>query len=145
MRRHLDALPPSLKEAYQKTDYVVLEGRREVAAMIIGAKCPPVDRLLRLKGANRGAFVTAWNPWSRSRSPAENERANRRLERLLKRRRLAYLHGEGRPLEGAWKPEASLFVFGLTCRDAGILSRRLRQNAVVFIRRGGKARLLPTR
>jgi carboxypeptidase C (cathepsin A) len=56
-----------------------------------------------------------------------------------------FIEGHGRGHDGAWAPEASLLVFGLRRAVAASLGRRLRQNAVVFVRRGAPAELVALR
>jgi hypothetical protein len=145
------ALPPALAAAYRRTDYTA-EGGRVVAR--IGRRSASADALLRRLGARQGGFVTAWNPFSRRMPRGWNERMLARLR--ARARRLGPIvegWGQGRdpipgrrrhtrpPPAGAWA-ERHLLV-AADPRRVLVLGRRFRQNAIVALRAGAPARLLP--
>ncbi|MBD0271336.1 MAG: DUF3293 domain-containing protein [Acetobacteraceae bacterium] len=123
-----------LLAAYRGTDY---EAAGAVAR--IGRRSQGVDALLRRLGAREGAFVTAWNPWSRRMPPGWNARMMARLREAA--RRLPRAEGEGR---GRGWSERHLLLAG-DPRRAAALARRFRQNAIVVARVGATARLVPLR
>jgi hypothetical protein len=123
-----------LLAAYRRTDY---EAGGAVAR--VGRRSAAVDALLRRLGAREGAFVTAWNPWSRRMPPGWNARMTARLRQAA--RRLPSAEGEGR---GRGWSERHLLV-AADGRRAAALARRFRQNAVVVARAGTPARLVPLR
>ncbi len=126
-----------LTAAYRATAYVIRRAGRD-AVLRIGAPPPPLPW-----GACRQAcFVTACNPFSRSRTSAANLRAARRLQAMLRRRGLRVLAGIGRGDAGDWPAEPSVLVFGLPRRCAASLGRRLRQNAILHVGRN-KVMLIP--
>ena len=84
--------------------------------------------------------MTAWNPHGRSAPRHWNTRALTRLRTRL----LPFIEGYGTAHDGS-SAEASLLVFGLRRVVAAALGRRLRQNAVVFVRRGARAELVALR
>jgi hypothetical protein len=110
-------------------------GRREAAA----------DAALTRFGARGAAFVTACNPLGRRAPLPLNRRALARLRARVRERGLAFAEGEGQGDDGTWPAEPSLLVFGLRRTMAAALGRRLRQNAIVFVRRGRAAELLALR
>lgn len=116
--------------AYRRTGY---EAAGAVAR--VGRRAAAVDALLRRLGAREGAFVTAWNPWSRRRPAGWNARMMARLRAAA--RRLPSAEGEGRA--PGWA-ERHLLV-AADPRRAAALARRFRQNAVVVVRIGAPARL----
>ena len=134
----------SLSRPYAATRY-----RAEVAGRWLvlhpGRHEPMADAALARYGARGAAFVTACNPLGRRAPRPVNRRALARLIAWLRGRGLAFAEGDGKGDDGAWPAEPSLLVFGLRRTMAAALGRRLRQNAVVFIRRGRPAELLALR
>lgn len=123
-----------LASAYAASDYeaagaVARAGRRSAA----------VDALLRRAGARSGAFVGAWNPFSRKMPRGWNERMHRRLREAACR--LPAAEGWG-GLPG-WR-ERHLLLAG-DVRRAAVLARRFRQNAILVVRVGRPACLVALR
>jgi hypothetical protein len=117
-----------LEAAYRATDYIVRGG--------------PVIRIgERARLPRPAAFVTACNPFGRAISSFQNVTAIRRLRACVGSARAAVGTGQ----DGAWPPEPSLLLTGISRRVAAGLGRRLRQNAVVYIPRGRAAELLKLR
>ena len=119
-----------LLAAYRRTDY-----EADGAAARVGRRSASVDALLRYLGARQGAFVTAWNPWSRRVPAGWNARMTARLREAS--RRLPAAEGEGR---GRGWSERHLLL-AADPRRAAALARRFRQNAIVAVRTGAPARL----
>jgi hypothetical protein len=117
--------------AYRRTRY---EAAGAVAR--IGRRDAAVDAVLRRLGARRGAFVTAWNPWSRRMPAGWNARMTARL--LAAAKRLPFAEGEGRAR--GWSERHLLLA--ADPRRAAVLARRFRQSAVVVVRSGAPARLI---
>jgi uncharacterized protein len=128
-------LTPALIESYERALYALDSG----AVLRIGVRDPDLDRLLEGRGATSAAFVTAANPRGEARPRAENEAATAALRASLA---LPWLAGEGRDPEGRWSAEPSLLVLGISRPDAEALGRRLEQNAIVFVERGGAPELV---
>ena len=120
-----------LLAAYRRTEY-----EADGAAGRVGRRSAPVDALLRRLGARQGAFVTAWNPWSRRMPAGWNARMLARLKEAS--RRLPSAEGEGR---GRGWSERHLLLAG-DPRRAAAWARRFRQNAIVVARMGAPARLV---
>ncbi len=125
-------MTPRLHRLYRRTDYVV-DGHIHIA---IGRASPDTDALLRRMNHRRAALITAANPRSRSMPQAWNRRMTRNLAEAARSR-------PSRPAEGRlgrWH-EAGFLV----CGDARLLAslgRRFRQNALVLVEAGRRARLL---
>ncbi len=143
-------LPAALAAAYARTDYEAGGG----AVARIGRRSAAVDALLRRLGARQGAFVTAWNPWSRRMPPGWNLRMLARLRAAARRVPRAEGWGRGRePVPragwrvrpepaGAWAERHLLLA--ADPRRAAVLARRFRQHAIVAVRAGAPARLVLT-
>jgi hypothetical protein len=102
----------------------------------IGQRAPGLDALLRSWRAQEGVFIAAGNPFSRRMPQGWNARRQAALRDRL--RRLHYVEGQG----GAkrwW--EAHCFI-GISVSRGKRLARLFRQNAMVALRRGAKARLI---
>jgi hypothetical protein len=102
----------------------------------IDQRAPGLDALLRSWRAQEGVFIAAGNPFSRRHPDGWNARRQAALRDRL--RRLHYVEGRG----GAkrwW--EAHCFI-GISAARGRRLARLFRQNAMVALRRGAKARLI---
>jgi Protein of unknown function (DUF3293) len=121
-----------LLAAYRRTEYEAGGG----AVARIGRRSPAVDALLLRLGAREGAFVTAWNPWSKPMPAGWNARMMARLRDAA--RQLPFAEGEGR---GRGWSERHLLV-AADPRRASVLARRFRQNAIVVARADAPARLV---
>ena len=126
-------------EAYRNADYVVL-GDEELV-LRIGEPSPRLDALLDSLGAPCAAFITAANPRSAKKNPAENAQLNAALVKLVDAAGYPRYDGEGRSEDGGWR-EPSFLVVGIWRDNAEALGRLFSQNAIVFIERGKAPALL---
>jgi hypothetical protein len=133
-----------LRLAHLTTNYVVKDGRRDVAIRP-GTRNRDVDRLLSKLKALTANFVTACNPHSCVFSQSVNQQRQLLLKKQLYRRGLQFLDGEGRGEIGNWPPEQSVLVLGVTREDSKAIGRSWRQNAIIFVRLGWKTELLMLR
>ena len=133
-----------LVSAYLATDYVAFSEGRAVPIQA-GKHSLAVDRLLVRMSARSGAFITAWNPFSKSRSVGANAYWDRELRSCLSTQGFAFLAGEGRGQIEEWPAEASLFAFGISRARAAAIGRRFRQNAIVYVPLGRPAQLMMLR
>ena len=102
----------------------------------IGQRAPALDALLGSWRVQEGVFIAAGNPFSRRMPQSWNARRHAALRERL--RGLQYVEGQG----GAkrwW--EAHCFI-GISAARGRRLARLFRQNAMVALRRGAKARLI---
>ncbi len=102
----------------------------------IGQRAPALDALLRRWRVVEGVFIAAGNPFSR-RMPAG---WNARRHALLRERLRGLPHVEGKGGVKRWW-EAHCFI-GISAARGKRLARLFRQNAMVALRRGAKARLI---
>jgi hypothetical protein len=65
-----------------------------------------------------------------------------RLRRAARRGGLRHAEGEGGDEAGNWRPEPSLLIAMGGARDAARWGRNFRQNAVLWVPRRGRVRLL---
>ncbi|MCX7368617.1 MAG: DUF3293 domain-containing protein [Alphaproteobacteria bacterium] len=102
----------------------------------IGQRAPGLDALLRSWRLQEGVFIAAGNPFSRRHPYGWNARRHTALRERL--RRLHYVEGRG-GTKRWW--EAHCFI-GISAARGRRLARLFRQNAMVALRRGAKARLI---
>jgi hypothetical protein len=133
-----------LISAYRETDYVA-HGNGWFVVIQIGRRSLVVDRLLARMQVRSGAFITAWNPFSKELSFKANEHWDRELKRYLSVRGVAFVEGEGRGRTGAWPPEPSILAFGISRTEASAVGRSYRQNAIVYVPQGRPAELVMLR
>jgi nucleotide-binding universal stress UspA family protein len=127
--------------AYRATSYAVDDGPLRFVIRI-GARCAPLDELLRVRALEEWAYVTAWNPGGRLADRAANEAAQKRLEAELLATGRPLLRGASLGDSGEWPPEPSLLVLGIPRDEAVALARRYGQEAIVAGRRGAPAELV---
>ena len=125
--------------AYERTRYCVDEEKRRVC-FLAGSASARVRALLDRHGANRFAFITAWNPGSVVLPPAENARRQAQLRAEVQR--YETLDGEGVGDDPKWDPEGSLMVLGISRGKAVALARRYGQLAIVYGQRGAAPELV---
>jgi hypothetical protein len=121
---------PSLLNAYRMTRYEV--GDIDIR---IGRRSSAMDNLMRSLGVRQAAFITAYNPFSRTMPPGWNQRMLTRLASTIRRRALRLGRGSWR----RWS-EVLLVVFG-DIPPMVRLARRFRQYGILTIRIGQPARL----
>ncbi|RKH48267.1 DUF3293 domain-containing protein [Corallococcus sicarius] len=139
-----DARRAALRKAFQATGYVVaphplVGGVKHV--LRVDAVHPALDAALTAHGHATWAFLTAWNPHARSRSPRTNAGLQRTLRGLLEARGQPFVPAVGVAEDRSWFEE-SLFVPGLSRDEAWRLGRLFQQEAVLWSRVGGAAELL---
>jgi hypothetical protein len=124
-------LSPAMRAAYARTDY-----EADGIVTRIGRRSPALDTLLRRRGARHGAFVTAWNPYSRPMPRGWNDRMLGKLREAARGRVLAEGWGSGK----GWA-ERHLLI-GADPRWIARLGRRFRQHAVVAVAPGRPTRII---
>jgi hypothetical protein len=128
--------------SYFATDYVVLDGAREIVVRI-GESNPELDALLDAHDAGHGIFITAHNPRSERQTDAINVAASEQMRAILAGRGLAALPHIGRSPDGDWI-EHGFFVLSLDPADALTLAAEFDQFAIVVASKGAPAELLLT-
>ena len=83
--------------------------------------------------AKSSAFITACNPSSKPLDDSTNAERHTSLQRELIERHLAFIEGVGKHPSSGWPGEASFFIFGIDVEIARNLSRRMQQDAFVWV------------
>jgi hypothetical protein len=102
----------------------------------IGQRAPALDALLGSWRAQEGVFIAAGNPFSRRMPQGWNARRHAALRERL--RGLQYVEGRG----GAKRWWEAHYFIGISAARGRQLAVLFRQNAMVALRRGAKARLI---
>lgn len=139
LRAHRPTPRKKWEPLYRATTYVAQDGE-ETIEIRIGSRHPRLDALLRARGVESWAYLTAHNPRSIALSPEANEAAQARLEIELRARGVDFLRGASRPDDES-APEASVLAF-LPREEAEELGRAFGQNAIVAGHVGGAAELV---
>jgi hypothetical protein len=127
---------------YERSKYCFQPTTGRPICFRIGSENRKRDDVLARFGVKRWAFITAWNPGSQRLSDRENARRQMELAAALDRGGYPCLPGEGTGQDGTWPAEASLFVMGISRREARRVGRMFGQLAILVGERGGPARLV---
>jgi hypothetical protein len=137
-----EAPPPDLWQAFEATDYRVSDYPHDFVIRI-GQPCKPLEALLWDYSLPSAIFITAYNPQSQRRSPAENQAAQARLRQRLKElHATAVLEGAGIDPMGAWPAEPSFLALGLSLDEGIQLSKEFGQKAFVYVGAGNVPELV---
>ena len=120
-----------LIEAYENADYAIFVDPPLI--LKVGEPSPRLDELMQAEGTATAAYITAANPHSVRQSAAENKEANAALADLIGASGYPWRAGEGRDPDGRWPAERGFLIFGIYKKNAELLGRLFRQNAIVFI------------
>jgi hypothetical protein len=109
----------------------------------VGEKHPRIDALLSKHNATEWAYITAWNPGSSPLSAEQNAVAQDELLQIIRNRGFALYEGDGIPDKEGWAPERSIWIAGISRREALEIGRKFGQNSIVVGVIGGVAELVP--
>ena len=132
----------ALLEAYRQAEYVAFV--QPEISLRVGEGSAPLNALLAAEGASSAAFVTAYNPGSKTFADKWNRELGMFLEHDTGVKGFKYFHGEGRDPSGEWQPEQSLLILGINKDEANGLARKYAQNAFVFVKAGEAPELVVT-
>jgi uncharacterized protein DUF3293 len=128
--------------AYGRTKYCFQPEPGGRICFMVGSSSKKRDAVLDRAEVSKWAFITAWNPTLAQVPPAENSRRQLELVSAVQAAGYRFLPGEGIGGDDAWPPEESLFVMGISKRDARALGREFGQFAIVVGHKNYAARLV---
>ena len=134
-------IPQDKISAYLATDYIV-HSDSSTFAMRIGTFSPEVQAIYESQGWTCCIFITAFNPFGREQSRAENELAHAELGIELRTISLNVSEGEGTDPTLNWHPEKSFLAHGIDEQKSRELGTNYRQDAVVWVGQDAVPRLL---
>lgn len=133
-----------LMKVYKETKYIIYpDDSIEEVAIRIDKTNREIDSLLTLPDDDTllgWAFISASNPFSVETSVEENKQSFKRLEELVAANYMKHYIGYGKGQDG-WPDEKSIFIVGISEKEATALGKELGQNAIVIGAKGSKARV----
>jgi hypothetical protein len=120
-----------LHEAYIRTDYIIHIDSSTDYILNIGIQNNKWNQFLIENNFSFYFFITAWNPFSESKSETENNNANLLLKSRLLDLSLILYDGVGRSKDSDWY-ENSFCAVGGEINLAHQLGREFNQNAIVY-------------
>ena len=124
-------LESNLISAYEVTNFHV---KAEPAFTLnIGRLSEELKALFKQNKVSNAAFITAWNPHSKSLSEEENQSRNDQLKNELIIRSLKFIDGFGQDPLGQWSGEDSFLVLGIDLEASKTLGIQFEQNALVSV------------
>jgi hypothetical protein len=123
-------LKKDLISAYEVTNFLVKAN--PAFTLMVGKVCEELKTLFKQNRVESAAFITAWNPYSKTLSSEENEARNDRLENELNLRSLKFIEGFGQDPLGQWAGEDSFLVLGISLEASKKLGVQFEQNAIVW-------------
>lgn len=116
-----------LINAYNNTEYQVYNPPMVIE---IGIKNQELNDLLSSLNLTTWAYITAFNPFSKSLSKQENLKRHKELR--VKIANYKFYEGEGVGEDKTWEPEISCLVVGISYQEAIAIGNFFEQNAIVI-------------
>ena len=116
-----------LINTYNNTEYKVYNPPMVIK---IGFENQELNDLLISANATSWAYITAFNPFSRSLSKEENLKRHEELK--VKIASYKFFEGEGVGEDKTWEPEISYLVVGISHVEASAIGNFFEQNAIVI-------------
>lgn len=123
-------IPAETVQAYLATEFRVLNPAP--FTLRLSQASAELQALYRQSDVQCAAFLTAWNPYSESRSATDNEGAQRCLLKDIGELKLRAIPGIGLDPSGEWEGEPSCLVLGMSQAVARDIGNRFKQNAIVW-------------
>ena len=123
-------LAPDLIRAYELTNFHV---KAEPSFTLkVGKESEELKFLLKQNRLDSAAFISAWNPYSKSLSDKENQTRNEQLKYELNIRSLKFLDGFGQDPLGQWSGEDSFLILEIELEASKKLGIQFEQNAIIW-------------
>lgn len=124
-------LPKETINAYKQAIYIVDTG--PPLEFKIGQDSVLLKNLLKSRGANTAAWITAYNPYGSKQTEEKNKSLQKQLLKIADDKSLDYMTGRGVDSEHKQAPEESLLLFNLPLSIAIEIGQQVNQNAIVWI------------
>lgn len=123
---------PSLVRAYREAIYIVNEGD-EAISLKVGEVSHALASLMSCHKSHTAAILTAYNPYSETKSLEENESSQAKLKNALSLKAKSCINAIGTDAKGEWEPEPSILALDISLQDAELLADEYGQNAFIWI------------
>jgi hypothetical protein len=124
------AISKELWQAFLETDFKVFS--ENPFTLKVGQYSDELNSIIKKSKCSSAAFITAYNPYSKQLSDAENVARQEQLKIEIAKRGLTAIEGIGQHPSNQWPGEPSLLILGLNKEAASTLARQLEQNAFVW-------------
>gem|GEM_PF-3366102 len=138
MENLFDKQYKKLEVVYQQALYVCLQNGEVIK---IGENSRGADALLTEYDVREICVLTADNPRSRLLTEEDNREALVGMRRMLEREGYEFLSGVNQDPKGGFPDEDSVWVLGMDAFSGKKYGKQFEQNAFVYYRKGGLARL----
>ena len=125
-------ISPKLIKAYREAIYVVHLGDREIALQVNKASSQ-LANLMEEWEVSTAAFLTAFNPYSKTLDSQENEARQKKMWADAQPMCPKIFPGIGRDKNDQWPHELSVLALGINLQDAQILADQYEQNAFLWV------------
>lgn len=129
-----------LIKAYRETDFIFFPDNG-ISTLKIGKKNKVLDSLLKSLGCSEAAYITPWNPKSKTLSFSANKKRMNQFIKHLNSKKYKYIYGIGRSKDGKYF-EDSVLILDISKKDSLSLGIKFRQNAIVTYQKNKKAELI---
>jgi hypothetical protein len=126
------SIAPQLVRAYREARYSINQNP-SIIELRIGEANSALVQLMRDRQVSTAAVLTAYNPYSESKSQAENAAAQQQLLQDLAKHGIATLSALGSDPNGAWEPEPNVLALGISLQQAEALADQYGQNAFIWV------------
>jgi hypothetical protein len=133
-------IPAALIKEYKASNFIFYP-ENGIDVIKVGKRNKYLDQILRRENIKSSVFITAWNPYSKNMTPKKNEKNQDSLIRLLTKKKIQIIFGQGRSPDLKCF-EDSILALGVSKEDAVKFGKRFKQNAVVYYEINRKAELL---
>lgn len=130
-----------LEKLYTEAVYAVFWNKMEIRFKV-GEISDEINRILEVENARNFAFLTAYNPFSKQLSEAENKVRQTELIKLLQSDNFLFYTGYGTNENESWEREESLFILNIEEKKAVEFACFFNQNAIVFGRKREESKLV---
>ena len=133
-------IPAALIKEYTASNFIFYP-ENGIDVIKVGKRNKYLDKILKKEKIKSAVFITAWNPYSKYKTPKENQKKQDSLIRLLNKKKIQIIFGQGRSPDLKCF-EDSILALGVSKEDAIKFGKKFKQNAVVLYERKNKAELL---
>lgn len=123
---------PLLVRAYREAIYIV-NGDDEAISLQVGEVSHALASLMSFHKSHTAAILTAYNPYSETKSLEENESSQAKLKNALSIKAKSCINAIGTDTKGEWNPEPSILALDISLQDAETLADEYGQNAFIWI------------
>ena len=120
----------NLKNAYRNTIFRIFSNTPFDLKIDVYSKA--LNQCFKYHNAKTCTIITAYNPYSKRITDAENIKKNIALLSEINKSGFNYLDAIGLDPQNEWEGEASFFIFNISQLEAQRMGNKYQQNAIVW-------------